>query len=95
MARLKRIGIVFNAKLHGLTFGIAGLLCGIMYSFGGFFYELATNSLNPGTALAFFALIGMPPIFAAAGIATGIAEALIYNVLTRWYRGVEMDLTSD
>ncbi|SVC10175.1 uncharacterized protein METZ01_LOCUS263029, partial [marine metagenome] len=66
MAKLKKIRIFSLAKLQSILFSYVGLLCGILYSFGGFIYDLATTgSLNLGTALAFFALIGMPLIFAS------------------------------
>ena len=70
---------------------LLGLLAGILYSFGGFLYELATNSLNTGTALAFFALVGMPAIFGACGFALGLVEALLFNIFARWFGGFETD----
>jgi hypothetical protein len=48
-----------------------GVALGVLYSVGGFFYDLFTTGLNAGTALAFLALIGMPLMFAAAGFAAG------------------------
>ena len=95
MAKLKKIGILFFAKLQGLVFGFVGLLAGIGYSFGGFFYELFTDSLNSGTAIAFLALVGMPAIFGTLGLVVGAVEALVYNFLARWFGGLEIDLVSD
>lgn len=48
-----------------------GLACGIVYAFGGLVYDLMTIGLNPGTALAFLALVGMPLMFGAAGYVAG------------------------
>ena len=76
-------------------FAFAGLLAGIAYSFGGFFYELFTNSLNTGTAIAFLALIGMPILFGVVGLVSGVIEALVYNLLARHFKGLEIDLVSD
>ena len=76
-------------------FAFLGLLVGISYSFGGFFYELATDSLNTGTAIAFLALIGMPTMFGIVGFSLGVVEALVYNFLARWFRGVEVDFVAD
>jgi len=95
MPKLKRIGILSFAKLQGLVFAFLGLLAGIAYSFGGFFYELFTASLNTGTALAFLALLGMPAIFGVLGLISGAVEAVIYNLLARWFGGLEVDLKTE
>ena len=54
-----------------------GLVCGVLYSFGGFFVDLLTIGLNGGTVLAFGALIGMPVIFGALGFCLGALIALV------------------
>lgn len=95
MAKLKRIGILFLAKFQALIMAILGLICGLVYSLGGFFYELASSSLNTGTALAFLALVGMPLIFGAIGFAAGIIEALVYNWYARLAGGIEADFDID
>lgn len=68
-----------------------GLIAGIFYSFGGLIYDLSTIGLNGGPALAFFALIGMPLIFAACGFIVGAIEAVLYNLVAGWFGGIEMD----
>ena len=94
MAKLKKIRIFSLAKLQGILFSYVGLLCGILYSFGGFIYDLATTgSLNLGTALAFFALIGMPLIFASFGFIVGIILAVLYNLFSRLFGGANIDLS--
>ena len=93
MAKLKKIRIFSLAILQGILFSYVGLLCGIFYSFGGFIYDLATTgSLNLGTALAFFALIGMPLIFASFGFIVGIILAVLYNLFSRLFGGANLDL---
>lgn len=92
MAKLRRIGVLFLAKLQAVIMAAAGLLAGIIYSFGGFIYELSTGSLNWGTALAFGALIGMPLLFALFGFVAGAIGAVIYNLIAKWINGVEVDL---
>jgi len=93
MARLKKIRVLSLAKLQGILFAYVGLLCGILYSFGGFIYDLVTTgSLNLGTALAFFALIGMPLIFASFGFIVGLILAVLYNLFSRLFGGANIDL---
>lgn len=95
MARLTRVGILFFAKLQGLVFAFIGFLAGIAYSFGGFFYELFTASLNGGTAIAFLAVLGMPAMLGILGFISGAVEAVVYNYLARWSGGLECDLNTD
>lgn len=93
MAKLRRVGVLFLAKLQAAIMAWVGLGVGIVYSFGGAIYDVAsTGSVNVGTALAFFALLGMPILFAAFGFASGAIGAVIYNYTAGWFGGIEMDL---
>ena len=58
-----------------------GLVCGVLYSFGGVVVDLLTIGLNWGTVMAFGALVGMPVIFGPFGFCFGALMALI-----RWPR---------
>lgn len=91
MAKITKIGIIFLAKLLAVIMGVAGMICGILYSFGGLVYDFFTIGLNWGTVLAFGALIGMPIIFAIAGFIAGAIGAVLYNLAARWFGGIEMD----
>lgn len=91
MAKLKRIGVLFSAKVRAIQMACVGLVAGILYSFGGALYELFTGTLNSGTALAFLALFGMPAIFATFGFVSGGIGAALYNLASRWFDGVEVD----
>lgn len=62
---------------------IVGLGLGTLYAVGGFFVDLFTVGLNGGTALAFFALLGMPLIFGALGFCIATVVAWI-GLLLRW-----------
>ena len=54
-----------------------GLVCGVLYSFGGVVVDLLTIGLNWGTLMAFGALVGMPVVFGALGFLLGALIALI------------------
>ncbi|MCY4357190.1 MAG: hypothetical protein OXD01_06680 [Gammaproteobacteria bacterium] len=82
MARLKYVSVHAMAKQTALAMSVLGLIAGVFYSFGGFLQELATNSLNTGTALAFLALPGMPLLFAGCGLCLGILIAFVNNTAT-------------
>jgi hypothetical protein len=86
-----------------VIFGIVGLFCGIVYSFGGLLIDILvslnwlssevmeTPGLSYGTALAFGALIGMPIIFALAGFVLGIIEGIVYNLFSKWLFGIKIE----
>lgn len=95
MVKLKRIGILFLAKLQAIVMAIVGLVLGVLYSFGGFFYELFTQTLNTGTALAFLALIGMPLALSLAGFLAGAVEAILYNIFARLVGGIDADFSTE
>ena len=84
--------MLFSAKLLAIHGAGVGLIAGILYSFGGFFYEVLNNTLNSGTALAFLALIGMPVIFAFFGFILGTIGAILYNITSKLIGGIEMDI---
>jgi len=101
MGKIKRIGVFSFAKFQAFLGAIIGLICGILYSFGGLIIDALvtmgwmttseTPGLSFGTLLAFGALIGMPIIFSIAGYLLGIAEAIIYNTSTKRFDGLKLD----
>ncbi len=68
---------VSTAKKTAKWMAWLGLVCGVLYSVGGFFVDLFTTGLNRGTAMAFGALVGMPVVFAAVGFVAGALVALV------------------
>ncbi|MEL7002357.1 MAG: hypothetical protein AAFN93_06430 [Bacteroidota bacterium] len=104
MQRLKKIGVLSLAKFQTILMALLGLVCGILYSFGGLIIDIMvslgwlsaedmeTPGLSEGTLLAFGALIGMPLIGAFIGFVVGIIEGLTYNLYSRWFGGIKMKL---
>jgi len=92
MTKLKKIGVLCLAKLQAVIMAFVGLVAGILYSFGGAVYDVVTTgAMNLGTALAFLALIGMPIVFAIFGFTVGAIGAPIYNLIARWFGGIELE----
>jgi hypothetical protein len=54
-----------------------GLICGVLYSFGGLVIDLGTTGLNGGTALTFLALIGMPLLLGGVGFLAGVLIVVV------------------
>lgn len=103
MSKLKKIKVLSLAKLQAVIMTIAGLISGILYSFGGLLIDVlvsigwvspesaSTPGLSFGTVLAFGALIAMPIIFAICGFLAGAIGAFLYNIFGRWFGGIEID----
>jgi len=79
------------AKFRAVLFVFVGLVAGIFYSFGGVIVDVLFIGLIFGTALPFFAIIGMPITFAPFGFIIGLFEAFLYNIFARKYGGIEID----
>lgn len=105
MGTIKRLKILPFALFQGWLTTLLGLVCGILYSFGGLLIDAGvslgwisgeawgTPGLSYGTVLAFGALIGMPVIFGLIGFAGGILEALLFNLISRWVGGFKWNLS--
>ena len=92
MSRPKKLSVTGLARLQGFVFFVFGLAAGVLYSFGGFIYDLFNGSLGVGTALAFFALPIMPILFASVGLVLGGVTAFVYNLLSRWIEDIKLEL---
>lgn len=93
MTKLHSIGVLSLAKLMTALMTLIGLIMAIIYSFGGAIYDLTyTGAVNLGTALAFFALIGMPLCFGLCGFIIGITSAYAYNLAAKRLGGIELYL---
>ncbi|MAV52271.1 MAG: hypothetical protein CBE20_00380 [Gammaproteobacteria bacterium TMED260] len=95
MAKVSRLGAVSLARLLALLMASLGFLAGVLYSVGGFLFELSTGTLNSGTALAFLALLGLPLLFGLIGCAAGLILAPLYNFLARFGYGLELELDTE
>ena len=108
MAKLKKIGVLSFTKFLAALMAFAGLITGILYSFGGAIYDvvkgfpvgsegdLPTWLCGPPVCLiAFGAIIGMPIIFAVPGFIAGAIGAFLYNLGARWVGRIEVDLEQE
>lgn len=101
MDKIKKIRVFSFAKFQAILGALVGLICGILYSFGGLIIDVfvtfgwmastETSGLSYGTILAFGALIGMPVIFSIAGYLLGVVEAVLYNFSAKWFGGLRLD----
>jgi Na+/proline symporter len=102
MKKTTKLKILEYTKLQTIIFALIGLLAGVLYSFGGLIIDTLvslgwivsseTPGLSYGTVLAFGALLGMPLYFAVIGFVTGILGAFLFNLTSKWFGGLKMDL---
>ncbi|WP_431158514.1 hypothetical protein [Winogradskyella poriferorum] len=93
--KIKALNPLSFGKFQAVMGLIIGLVCGIIYAFGGLIIdtlvtlELITSNETPGlsigTFLAFGALIGMPLIGVFFGFLAGIIQAFVYNMFTKHF----------
>lgn len=107
MKKISKLKIFPFALFQGILTGLLGMVCGILYSIGGFIIDSAvtlgwvsgayweTPGLSYGTLLAFGALVGMPLFFAVVGFVAGIIEAFLFNLLARWFGGINLSILSE
>jgi len=105
MGKLQRIKIFAFAKFQAFLTGLVGVICGIIYSFGGLIIDTLvsidwissseTPGLSFGTFLAFGALIGMPIIFIVIGFFLGIIEAILNNLFAKSFGGFTINFKKE
>lgn len=84
MLKPKKVGIYDLAKPFAVAMSVLGLVAGVLYGVGGAIYDLFNGQLGFGTILAFFAIIGMPLIFATCGFVVGVIAAVLNNLVASW-----------
>lgn len=88
--KLSAIGVM---RLQAVLMALLGLVAGVIYSLGGVAYDMATTgSVNPGTALAFLSLLGMPALFGLGGAILGLAGAGVYNLFASRLGRLEIEI---
>ena len=81
---IRRVGVVSLAVISAVIGAIAGMIFGILVELGAAIPVIGT--LWEG------AIIGGLITGAVAGFILGAIGAILYNVATRFYEGVEIDL---
>ncbi len=100
MKKINKLPILSVAKLQAILGLLIGLLCGILYSFGGLLIDTLvslnaistteTPGLSYGTFLAFGALIAMPIISGVAGYILGFIEGILFNLISPLLGGIKL-----
>lgn len=92
MLKIRKIKVLSLAKFQAILLSLIGCIAGVIYSIGGLIYDTFTVGLSFGTALAFFALMGMPLLFAVVGFIVGLLQGWLFNLFGRWFGGIVINL---
>ena len=90
MTVIKAIGVLSVAKISGAIGALVGLVFGIPFAVFAYF---AGSTLQSGTAG--WVVIALPLLYGALGYVGGTLYAWLYNVVSGWVGGIEVDLAAE
>lgn len=93
MQVLKSVGVLSIARIMGLIYGCMGLLLAPFFLLFAILGSVAGRNRNPLAGLLgiVFAL-AVPFLYGLTGFVTGALGGLLYNWLSKWVGGVELEL---
>ncbi|MCR4280329.1 MAG: hypothetical protein NUV82_02805 [Candidatus Komeilibacteria bacterium] len=92
MKKVKRFGPMSLAKISAVTYGLLGLIGGVIMFFVLLVSMLvATEDMGAAWIGALAVLILVPIIYGAIGFVTGYISAWIFNKATKWVGGLEVE----
>ncbi len=98
MHRVKKFDVLSVAKISGLCYGALGLLFVPFFLLIGMIASAAGSQAGSGLPAGFGAIFGvgmavmMPIIYAVMGFIMGALMAFIYNLISGWVGGIEVEL---
>jgi hypothetical protein len=95
MQRIKSFGVLSVAKISGLCYAAMGLLLIPFFLLLGLIGALAPKQQGmPALGAAFGVVLAvcMPIIYGVMGFVMGALGAFIYNLISGWIGGIEIEL---
>ena len=92
MVILKRVGVLSLAKIETIIAAIFGLLLGIFYGIFSSFLNSSASTTNNSFVFGWWGVIIFPVLYGLIGFIAGAIGALLYNLISKWVGGVELDL---
>lgn len=86
MTVIKAIGVLSVAKISGVIGALVGLVFGIPFAVVIYF---------TGSTWQVVAAVALPLLYGAAGFVGGALYAWLYNVVSGWVGGIEVDLVGE
>ena len=91
MTVIKSIGALSVAKISGAIGALVGLVIGIPVAVVVYF----TGSSWQLGAAGWLAVVALPLLYGALGFVGGALYAWLYNVVSGWVGGIEVDLVAE
>jgi len=96
-AILKRLGVMSVAKLEAVVFAVVGLIEGILFAIISSIISSVAGLVGiggMGSVLGFgsLSIVIFPIAFGIIGFIAGAIGAFLYNLITGWIGGIEIDL---
>jgi hypothetical protein len=95
MVILRKVGVLSLAKIETILMAIFGLILGLFYGILSSFVnstEYAASATDSSLILGWWSVLVFPVLYAILGFVAGAIGALLYNMVSRWVGGVELDL---
>ncbi len=95
MHTIKSVGVLSVAKIMGVTYAVLGLLFMPFFLLAGLAGSMAGGRDNPfGTAAGLAFGIMAPIVYGVLGFIGGAISAFVYNLMTKWIGGIQLELQS-
>ena len=91
MTVIKSIGVLSVAKISGTIGALVGLVIGIPVAVVVYF----TGSSWQLGAAGWVAVVALPLLYGVLGFVGGALYAWLYNVVSGWVGGIEVDLVGE
>lgn len=88
---MKSVGVMSVAKIMGLVYGCMELIFVPLFLLFGMLGSLAGENRNPLAGVV-GVILAMPFLYGFMGFIVGALGALLYNLLSKWVGGFELEL---
>ncbi len=93
MTKISRFGILSVAKISALIYAIFGLIAGLITALFSMLASAVGGDFEPWFfGFGFLSIIIFPIMYGILGFIGGIISSALYNLLSRWVGGIEVEL---
>ena len=88
---LKKIGVLSLAKIYSSLMAFMGFIIGLFFGLMNLFLPFSGPGLMPYSSLGLLAIIFFPIFYGALGFVAGAFTAGIFNFITKYVGGLELE----